>query len=93
MTGKRKAYSTLLETQLFTSRTYISWAKPASNIGLTPILPENAHAIALLNRVMNLVKEAVQYLYQNQTPVLTMDQPLSEIAKEMQYVAVGSPVW
>ena len=49
-----------------------------------PLLPENAHAIALLSRVTNLVKEAVEHLNSNQTPVLTMDQPLSAIAKEIQ---------
>ena len=35
---------------------------------------------------MNLVKEAVEHLNPNQTPVLTMDQPLSAIAKEIQWL-------
>ena len=74
----------LLETQPITSREYISWEKPVSNIVLMPLLLENAHATALLSRVMNLVKEAVEHLNPNQTPVLTMDQPLSAIAKEIQ---------
>ena len=51
-----------------------------------PLLLENAHAIALLSRVMNLVKEAVEHLNPDQTPVLTMDQPLSAIAKEIQWL-------
>ena len=50
--------------------------KPVSNIGLIPLLLENDHAAALLNRVMNLAKEAVEHLNPNQTPVLMMDQPL-----------------
>ena len=48
------------------------------------LLLQNAYATALLNRVMNLVKEAVEHL--NPTPVLTMDQPLSAIAKDIQWV-------
>ena len=49
-----------------------------------PLLPQNVHAAVLLSRVMNLVSEAVERLNSNQTSVLTMDQPLSAIAKEIQ---------
>ena len=79
----RRLY-TLLETQPIASREYISFEKPVFNIGLMPLLLENAHATALLSRVMNLVKEAVEHLNSNQTPVLTMDQPLFAIGKEIQ---------
>ena len=60
--------------------------KPVFIIGLMPLLLENAHATALLSRVVNLVKEAVEHLNPNQTPVLTMDQPLPAIAKEIQWL-------
>ena len=63
---------TLLETQPITSREYISLEKPVFNFGLMPLLLENSHATALLSRVMNLVKEALEHLNPNQTPVLTM---------------------
>ena len=49
-----------------------------------PLLPQNVHAAVLLSRVMNLVSEAVERLNSNQTSVLTMDQPLSAKAKEIQ---------
>ena len=62
----------------------ISWEKPVFNIGLMPLLPQNVHATVLLSRVMNLVSEAAERLSSNQTSVLTMDQPLSAIAKEIQ---------
>ena len=39
--------------------------KTVSSIGLIPILRENSHATAILNRVVNLVKEAVKYLNPN----------------------------
>ena len=55
-----------------------------------PLLLENAHATALLSRVMNLVKKAVERLNPNQTPVLTMDQPLPAIAKEIQWLCPDS---
>ena len=51
-----------------------------------PLLLENSHAAALLNRVVNLVKEALEHLNPNYTPVLTMDQPLPAIAKEIQWL-------
>ena len=55
-----------------------------------PLLLENAHATALLSRVMNLVKEAVEHLNPNQTPVLTMDQLLFTIAKEILWLWLNS---
>ena len=48
---------------------------------MMPLLLENALTTALLSCVINLVKEAVKHLNPNKTPVLTMDQPLSAIAK------------
>ena len=51
-----------------------------------PFMLENAHATAYLNHVMNLVKEAVEHLNPNQTPVLTMGQLLSAKAKEIQWL-------
>ena len=35
---------------------------------------------------MNLVKGGVEHLNPNQTPVLRMDQPLSAVAKEIQWL-------
>ena len=68
MTGEKEAQRiiyTLLETQSITSREYISREKPVSTIGLMPLLLQNAHLTALLNRVMNLVREAVEHLNPN----------------------------
>ena len=64
----------------------MSLEKPVVSIGLMPLLLENAHATALLRRVMNVVNESWEHLNPNQTPVLTMDQPLSAIAKEIQWL-------
>ena len=64
----------------------MSLEKPVINIGLMPLLLENAHATALISRVMNVVKESWEHQNPDQTPVLTMDQPLSVIAKEIQWL-------
>ena len=77
---------TLCWKQTIVSREYVSLKKPVFNTGLMPLLLENAHATALLSRVMNLVKKAVERLNPNQTPVLTMDQPLPAVAKEIQWL-------
>ena len=50
-----------------------------------PLLLEDAHATAFLSRVLKLVKDAVEHLNPNQTPVLTMGHPFSAIAKEIQW--------
>ena len=85
MTGKKGGLGDYIHCwkQTILSREYVSSEKPVFNIGLMPLLIENAHATALLSRVMNLVKKAVERLNPNQTPVLTMDQPLPAIAKEI----------
>ena len=64
----------------------MSIEKPVVNTGLMPLLLENANVTALLSRVMNVVKESWEHLNPNQTPLLTMDQPLSAIAKEIQWL-------
>ena len=88
MTGKKGGLGDYIHCwkQTILSREYVSSEKPVFNIGLMPLLIENAHATALLSRVMNLVKKAVERLNPNQTPVLTMDQPLPAIAKEIQWL-------
>ena len=48
------------------------------------LLLENAHVTDLLNPVMTLVKGVVERL--DQTPLLSMDQPLSAIAKEVEWL-------
>ena len=70
-----------METQPITGREYISLETPVFNIGLMLLLLENAHATALLSRVMNLVKEAVEHLNSNQTPVLTWTSRSSQWEK------------
>ena len=50
---------------------------------LWPLLPEQAHSVATVKHAMNTIKEATQYL--NKIPVVTADQSLFAIAKQIQW--------
>ena len=52
---------------------------------LLPLLPEQAHSVATIKHAMLKVKEATLYLNQDQVPVVTVDQPLFAIAKQIQW--------
>ena len=52
---------------------------------LLPLLPEQAHSVATMKHAMQKVKEATLYLNQDQVPVVTVDQPLFAIAKQIQW--------
>ena len=51
---------------------------------LLPLFQENAHSVAMIQHVMNIVKQAVDNLNPGQIPVLALDQPLYTIAKQIQ---------
>ena len=50
---------------------------------LLPLFRESAHQPAMIEHSMELVKDLTAYLNPDQTPVLTMDQPLFAIAKQI----------
>ena len=52
---------------------------------LLPLLPEQAHSVATVKHAMNKIKEATHYLNADQIPVVTADQPLFAIAKQIQW--------
>lgn len=56
-----------------------------SHIVQMPLLSEPAHTAATLNYAMKLVAKVTQHLHPGQTPVITMDQPLFCIAKEIHW--------
>ena len=59
--------------------------KPMALNALLPLLSENAHSPAMIRHSMGLVQKAVKHLNPGQTPVVTFDQPLFTIAKEIQW--------
>lgn len=75
---------------------YLSWARfhpsrqlPSTHtpaiISLLPMFLENVHSVAMILHSMNVIKSAVQYINTGQTPVITLDQPLFAIAKQIQW--------
>ncbi len=52
---------------------------------LLPLFQESAHTVAMIRHSMDVVKSAVEHLNAGQTPVLTFDQPLYALAKQIQW--------
>lgn len=74
----------------------ISWAAFHSNqepsrdfevtIGsLLPLFPDDSKSVAMIRHAMDVVQRAVHHLNPGQVPVLTVDQPLFAIAKQIQW--------
>ena len=73
----------------------ISWAAyhaslqpPPSekSVTLTSLLPlfyDEAKSVAMIRHSMDVVKRAVEILNPGQTPIITMDQPLYAVAKQI----------
>ena len=74
----------------------ISWAAFHSNqepphdfevtIGsLLPLFPDDSKSVAVIRHAMDVAQQAVHHLNPGQVPVLTLDQPLHAIAKQIQW--------
>ena len=83
------------KTELDT-KDFVSWAayhanrqsaeiRPVSPIALMPLFTEPAHTPAMIAHAMCLVARTIQHLHPDQIPVITMDQPLYSIAKQIQW--------
>ena len=75
---------------------YISWAAYHASmqnelpqnvclIAMLPLFKEQAHSPAMIRHSMIVVRDAVQFLNPGQIPVVTFDQPLYAIAKQVQW--------
>jgi len=58
---------------------------PKAKIALLPLFHENANSVAMIKHAITVTKEAIAHLNPNQTPVITMDQPLYSLAKQIQW--------
>ena len=56
-----------------------------SKSALLPLLPKQAHSVATIKHAMNKIKEATHYLNADQIPVVTADQPLFALDKQIQW--------
>ena len=52
---------------------------------LLPLLREQAHSVATVRHVMDKVKDTLIFLNPDQTPVITADQPIFAVAKQIQW--------
>ena len=52
---------------------------------LLPLFHENAHSIAMIRHSMDIIRNAVDHINNGQVPVITFDQPLYTIAKQIQW--------
>ena len=55
------------------------------NIALTSLLQDEAKSVAMIRHSLDILKTAVHILNTGQVPVLTCDQPLYTIAKQIQW--------
>ena len=56
-----------------------------TNTSLLPLFYDQAHSVAMIRHSMNVVKKAVDILNPGQVPIITVDQPLFTIAKQIQW--------
>ena len=54
-------------------------------ITLLPLFTENAHSVAMIQHSMKVIQSAVKLVNPSQVPVITYDQPLFAIAKQLQW--------
>jgi len=52
---------------------------------LLPLFLESAHTVAMIKHSMDVINNAVKHLNPGQTPVITFDQPLYALAKQIQW--------
>lgn len=73
----------------------VSWAsyhashQPEQDItpdvsALLPLFQEQSKSIAMMRHSMDVIQQAIEHLNPGQVPVITVDQPLFAICKEMQ---------
>ena len=58
---------------------------PAAIIALLPLFMSSVHSVAMIKHSMTIVQATVQHLNPGQVPVLTADQPLFALAKQIQW--------
>ena len=63
--------------------------RPVSLTALLPLFSENSHSATMLVHAIKLIKADTEYLNIGQCPVMTVDQPLYAISKQIQWNLEG----
>ncbi len=80
-----------------TNKEWLSWSAyhasiqqdilpPSAIGGLLPLFMDSAHSLAMIKHAMNVISAAVRHLNPSQVPVMTADQPLFSLAKQVQWI-------
>jgi hypothetical protein len=90
-----KTVTDLIAKEQLENNDMISWAgfhslrnpelRPKATMALMPLFSDYAQSPAMVKHGMNITKGIIQFLNPGQTPVITMDQPLYSIAKQLQW--------
>ena len=64
---------------------YVQQPRDFDFTSLLPLFPDDSKSVAMIRLSMDVVKRAVHLLSPGQVPVLTLDQPLFTIAKQIQW--------
>lgn len=86
----------LYKKNSLTTEDFISWAafhatrqpQVPQDVAIGAMLPmfyENSHSVAMIKHGMKVVSKVVQFLNPGQVPVMTVDQPLYALAKQVQW--------
>ena len=59
---------------------------PPAISALMPLFHDNAHAVAMVKHRMDMIMKATELVNPAQIPVLTLNQPLFTIAKQIQWI-------
>ena len=90
---------TVLATDTLHGNETISWAAyhaslqppnaiPESSVTLSSLLPlfyDQAKSVAMIRHSMDVVRQALEILNPGQIPIITLDQPLYTVAKQIQW--------
>ena len=60
-------------------------ARTISPTALLPLFFDSTHTVAMIRHPVDVVKNAVEHVTPGQTPVVTLDQPLFALAKQIQW--------
>ena len=89
----RNVHEILLDIEIEAPKN-ISWAAyhahcyqmkdiTVSPSALLPLFHENAHSVAMIRHSVNIIRNAVDHVNNGQVPVITFEQPLYAIAKQI----------
>ena len=60
-------------------------AKGKTETSMLPLFEEKSHSVSMICHVMDIVKSSTEFGNPQQTPFLTLDQPLYALAKQIQW--------